>query len=169
MKSNNYSERYPDNIIHETAIIYDNVKMGKGNYIGAYCIIGDIPESVKYFDEIDKGVEIGDNCRFTKQVTIDAGTEQPTIIKDNVLILKNGHVGHDSVIKENVQIRCNAIVGGHCTVEQNSKLMLGSIIHPRQRVPENVILGMGCVVTKKTKLEPNSTYIGVPAKKLCAE
>lgn len=163
---NDYSKRFPNNTIHPTAIIYPNVTMGTGNYIGAYCIIGDIPESVKYFDVESKGVVIGNNCRFTKQVTIDAGTEEATKIYDNVLMLKNSHVGHDSVISSRVELRCNATIGGHCFIGYNTKLMLHAVIHPRMIVPENVILGMGCVVTKKTKLESNSTYIGVPAKKL---
>ena len=158
---NDYSIRYPNNTIHPSAIIYPNVKMGTGNYIGAYCIIGDMPESVKYFDEQDYGVVIGDNCRFTKQVTIDAGTEHP-----NVLMLKNAHVGHDSYIDENVELRCNAIVGGHCTIHRDSKMMLGSIVHPRKVVPENVVLGMGCIVIKRTELESDSVYVGVPAKKI---
>ncbi len=161
-----YSTRFPNNYIHPSAIIYPNVTMGEGNYIGAYCIIGDIPESVKYFDTPDHGVVIGNNCRFTKQVTIDAGTEKPTLIGNNVLMLKNAHVGHDCDIQDYAELRCNSIAGGHVTLGRGSKLMLGAIVHPRMIVPHAVTLGMGCIVTKKTILEPESTYIGIPAKKL---
>ena len=166
MQSVNYSDLYPDNFIHPTAIIYPNVKMGKGNYIGAYCIIGDVPESVKYFDNTDHGVIIGDNCRLTKQVTIDAGTEKPTIIGNNVLMLKNAHVGHDCTIDDYAELRCNAVAGGHVTIGKFSKLMIGAVIHPRVIVPYGVTIGAMCFVPKNMILEPESVYVGVPSKKL---
>ena len=45
------------NIIHSTAIISKSVKLGKNNFIGAYCVI-------------DGNVEIGDNNRFESHVCI---------------------------------------------------------------------------------------------------
>ena len=164
--SDNYSQIYPGNIIHPTAIIYPAVKMGKGNIIGAHCIIGDAPESVKYFDKENFGVLIGDGCRFTKQVTIDGGTESPTTIGNNVLMLKNAHVGHDSIIGDGVELRCNAMVGGHVKIGEESKLMLCAVVHPRQTIPDSVTIGACCFVSKKTILESGNTYVGIPAKKL---
>ena len=42
------------NFIHPTAIIGDNVIIGDGNYIGAYCIIGDKAEHKKFWEK-EKG------------------------------------------------------------------------------------------------------------------
>lgn len=137
--------------------------MGTGNIIGPYCIIGDVPESIKYFDQLDYGVKIGNNNRFTKQVTIDAGTESPTTIHNDTLLLKNAHVGHDSILYDHSELRCNAILGGHCRLGKGSKIMLGAIIHPRTVIPEDVIVGMGAVVIKNTHLVSGGTYIGIPA------
>jgi UDP-N-acetylglucosamine acyltransferase len=172
------------NIIHPTAIIHPTVKIGKGNVIGAYsiidenvvigdnnyfgpqCIIGDIGESVLFFDKEKKGVKIGNNNRFTKQVTIDSGTVSPTIVHNNTLWLKNAHAGHDCIVNDFVQIRCNGIIGGHVTALEGAKVFLGAIVHPRLTLPKNCVIGMGTIVTKKTVLAENGVYIGNPAKLL---
>ena len=43
------------NKIHKTAIIYPNVRMGKGNIIGAYCVIGSNGEMRNVNQEDFKG------------------------------------------------------------------------------------------------------------------
>jgi UDP-N-acetylglucosamine acyltransferase len=172
------------NKIHPTAIIHPTVKIGVGNYIGPYtiieenviigdnnyigphCIIGDIGESVNYFDTERKGVEIGNNNRFTKQVTIDSGTISPTKIHNNTLWLKNAHAGHDVEAYDFIQVRCNGIVGGHVTLNEYSKVYLSAIVHPRLNIPKKTIIGMGSVVVKKTTLIEDGVYIGNPARLL---
>jgi UDP-N-acetylglucosamine acyltransferase len=172
------------NNIHPTAIIHPSVKMGAHNYIGPFaileenvvigdynyigpqCIIGDTGESINFFSLEKKGVIIGNNNRFTKQVTIDSGTVNPTVIKDNTLWLKNAHAGHDVIAENGVQVRCNAIIGGHVTLCENSKIYLSAIVHPRLTLPSNCIIGMGAVVVKKTELIGNGVYIGNPARLL---
>ena len=51
---------YKGNDIHYTAIIYPNVKMGKGNKIGPYCVIGSDGE-IRDCKNFEGFVEIGDN------------------------------------------------------------------------------------------------------------
>ena len=175
---------FKGNSIHPTAIIHPSVKMGVGNTVGAYsildqnviigdnnfigpqCIIGDIGESIKFLDSAKKGVIIGNNNRFTKQVTIDSGTVNPTIIHNNTLWLKNAHAGHDCIVYDEVQVRCNGILGGHVTALRNAKVFLSAIVHPRLTLPINSVIGMGTVVTKKTVLVENGIYVGNPAKLL---
>jgi UDP-N-acetylglucosamine acyltransferase len=178
------NNEYPGNTIHPAAIIHPSVKMGKGNYIGAFtiidenveignnnhfgshCIIGDLGESINFFDQERKGVVIGDENRFTKQVTIDSGTLEPTIVKNNTLWLKNAHAGHDCVIGNRSQLRCNAIIGGHVIVDEDVRINLGVIIHPRVEILKACIFGMGAIVTKKITLVEKGIYVGNPAKLL---
>jgi UDP-N-acetylglucosamine acyltransferase len=180
----NNSGKYNGNTIHSTALIHPSVKMGSGNFIGAYtileenvvlgnnnyfgphCIIGDIGESIKFFDTERKGVIIGNNNRFTKQVTIDGGTVNPTIVKDDTLWLKNAHAGHDCIVENNVQLRCNAIIGGHVTAQEGSKIYLGAIVHPRLVLPKHCIIGMGAIITKKIVLVDKGIYVGNPGRLL---
>lgn len=154
------------NFIGAFVIIEENVTIGNDNYIGPQCIIGDLGESIKFFDKEKKGVIIGNNNHFTKQVTIDSGTVNPTIIHNNTLWLKNAHAGHDCVIHDSVQVRCNGILGGHVTAMNGAKVYLGAIVHPRLTLPPNCIIGMGAMVIKKIELVENGVYIGNPARLL---
>ncbi len=181
---NSNTEKYEGNTIHSTAVLHPSVKMGTGNYIGAYtvleekvelgndnhigphCIIGDVGESIKFFDKERKGVIIGNNNRLTKQITIDSGTEEPTIVHNNTLWLKNAHAGHDCVIEDNAQLRCNAIIGGHVTASEGSRIYLGAIVHPRLVLPKHCIIGMGTIITKSIVLVDKGIYVGNPGRLL---
>src|SRR3954465_5382158 len=117
------------NFIHPTAQIGPNVIIGKNNYIGPYCIIGFPPEHKGYWNAPSYGVVIGDNNVLTGLVTIDAGTEQPTLIADGCWFLKHSHVGHDSAIGDNVTVSCGAKIGGHCLIEPKCNIGLNAVIH----------------------------------------
>jgi len=180
----NINDKYIGNTIHPTALIHSSVKMGKGNYIGPFvvldenvqlgdnnhvgphCIIGDVGESIKFFDQEKKGVTIGNNNRFTKQVTIDSGTVSPTIVENDTLWLKNAHAGHDCIVEDNAQLRCNAIIGGHVTASVGSKIYLGAIVHPRLVLPKHCIIGMGAIITKKIVMVDKGIYVGNPGRLL---
>lgn len=160
-----YYKKGLNTFIHHTAIIYDDVRIGDNCYIGAYCIIGAPPEW-KGREDDGKGVIIGNNTRITGHVTIDSGAEDCTIVGDNCYIMKGVHIGHDAVIKDNVTISCHALVGGHVIVEDGCNLGLGCIIHQKVTIPSGCMIGMGTVVTKKTEMQPNSKYVGNPARYL---
>ncbi len=162
------------NYIHPTALIGPNVVLGDNNYIGPYCIIGFPAEHKAFWPVIDgnswsfpKGfshVIIGDGNVFTGLVTIDAGTQSPTIIRDNTFIMKHSHVGHDAFINSGVTISCGAKIGGHAEICEGANIGLNATIHQRLRVPEYCMIGMGAVVTKKTQMIPQQKYAGNPAK-----
>jgi UDP-N-acetylglucosamine acyltransferase len=167
---------HPTARIHHTAIIGPNVYIGENSYIGPYCTIG-MPAEHKEFwpgispcsfsglnDEKTGSVIIGDNNVFTGHVTIDAGTEGPTIIQNNNWFLKHSHVGHDAVICDEVTISCGVKVGGHAIIGSRCNLGLNAVIHQKQKIKEGCMIGMGSVVTKKLQTEPYKTYAGNPAK-----
>lgn len=171
-----------DNTIDETAIISPLAKIGKGNiieaytliesgvvigdnnYIGPHCIIGFKPESREFFAKHSGKVQIGNNNRFYKQVTIDGATDTITIIADNCEFLKNSHVGHDAFIWDQVSLRCNAVIGGFCEIHKGVIVGLNASVHQRVEVPKNISIGMNSCVTKKVNLQENSIYGGVPIR-----
>lgn len=171
-----------ENTIHPTAIIHPSVKMGIGNYIGPFsiidenviigdnnyigphCIIGDLGESINFFDKEKKGVIIGNNNRFTKKVSISSGTTNATEISNDTLWMNNAHACHDCKISDNVQLRSNSLLAGHVTVLKGAQISLGAIIHQRMTIPEGCIIGMGAVVTKKIELVAKGVYVGNPAR-----
>jgi|SRR5882762_187153 len=153
------------NVIMEGAIIREGVTMGDNNYIGPYCIIGDPAEKIGYFDKPGR-VVIGDGNRFTKQVTIDAGTEKATTIGSGTILLKNAHVGHDAHIMSDVILSCNVCIGGHTTVWMRTNFGMGAAAHQRLEIPPGCMIGMNSTITKKTKMSPNKKYAGSPAREI---
>lgn len=169
------------NFIHPLACIGENVQMGMGNYIGAFCTIdnctignnnrfeaqcsiGTPPEHKKAKE--NKGVIIGDDNTFREFVTLNGGVESETKIGNYNWFLAKSHIGHDAQVYDNVIISTSAIIGGHCKIYHYANLGLGSIIHQFKKIPYGTMLGMGCIVTKKTDLRPFTTYVGNPAKEL---
>lgn len=171
-----------ENEIHPTAIIGEDVILGKGNKIGAYCIItgntnignnntiesfsviGSEPEHKAYFGKPNKGVIIGDGNVIREYVTINAGCERPTILEDNCVMLRGSHLGHDVLVSSNCTISCNVLVGGHSVIGLNANLGLGAILHQFSEIGAYAMVGMGTIVTKKSKIQCFGTYVGNPAK-----
>lgn len=151
------------NVVMEGAIIREGVRMGNNNFIGPYCIIGD-PAEKHGFWNLPAGVCIGNDNRFTKQVTIDSGTEKTTKIGNNVIMLKNSHLGHDAILHSGVILSCNAVIGGHTVVGRGTNFGLGAVAHQRLVIPEGCMIGMNSTITKKTIMAPFRKLAGTPAK-----
>jgi UDP-N-acetylglucosamine acyltransferase len=152
------------NFIHPTAIIGDNVILGDNNYIGAFCIIGDPAEHKKYWGQEKGKVIIGNNNIITGLVTIDAGTEVPTIIEDGCFIMKHAHIGHDCRIMNNVTISCGAKIGGHSIIGEGSNIGLNAVLHQFSIIKKGCMIGASAFF--KGESEPEMKYAGVPARKL---
>lgn len=172
------------NYIHPTAIVESTVSLGSNNYIGpncyitgntkigdgnrfeAYCSIGTPAEHRDYFTS-DAGITvIGDNNVIREFTTINAGTKDPTMLYDNIVMLRNSHVGHDSTIRSNVNLSCNVIIGGHSYVMEGSNFGLASMCHQFSVIGAYSMIGMNSTVTKKSKILPGRTFVGNPAKLL---
>lgn len=156
-----------NNVIMEGVIIRDGVEIGDNNFIGPYCIIGDVPEKIGWFEPkhpIEGGVRIGSDNRFTKQVTIDSGTINKTHIGNNSLFLKNAHVGHDAFVHSFVTLSCNVAIGGWSIIHRHCNFGLGAVVHQRLEIPEGCMIGMNSTITKTSKLEPFRKYAGSPVR-----
>ena len=152
------------NFIHPTAIIGDNVILGDNNYIGAFCIIGDPAEHKKYWNQEKGKVIIGNNNIVTGLVTIDAGTEVPTIIEDGCFIMKHAHIGHDCRIMNNVTISCGAKIGGHSIIGEGSNIGLNAVLHQFSVIKKGCMIGASAFFKGESEVEMK--YAGVPARKL---
>src|SRR3989304_634356 len=154
------------NIIHKTAIIHDNVIMGKGNRIGAYTVIGSNGEirGVDH-DNFEGCVEIGDNNTISEFVTIHRSfKDRNTKIGNNNIIMVHCHLGHNVVIGNDYEICAGTILAGYATVKSGSKLKIGVLVRNRKTIGFNVIIGMGGVVVSDVK--DNAVIVGNPAKQI---
>lgn len=170
--------------IHPTAIVSPNAIIGKGNYIGPFCTIGDgvqigdnnyigpgchiglPPESKEWYKGYTGKVYIGNNNRIYKQSTIDGGTERATVIQSSCMLLKGSHVGHDARISDLVIVGCNVIVGGWVWLQVGSRVDLGSVINPRVVVPQGARIGSLSTVLKSSEMKENKVYAGNPIKEI---
>ena len=153
------------NHIHKTAIIHPNVRIGKGNTIGAYCVIGGNGEIRGIAQSDFRGdVSIGDNNVISEHVTIQrpATAGKTTIIGDNNLIMAHVHVGHDAYIGNNTEICTSSVIGGYVTVYDYAKIKLGCIIRNLLIIGPHSLVGMGSVVTRD--VPAFKTVMGNPAK-----
>jgi UDP-N-acetylglucosamine acyltransferase len=96
-------------------------------------------------------------------VTINAGTKQPTVLYDNIVMLRNSYIGHDSTVENKANLSCNVLIGGHSYIMEGANFGLGSICHQFTKIGAYTMIGMGCIITKKSLIYPGNIYVGSPA------
>ena len=114
-------------------------------------------------------VKMGRNCTIWFN-TVVRGDVNSISIGNNTNI-QDGAIIHGTLDKAatkigaNVSVGHNAIVHG-CTIEDNVLIGMGAIIMDNAVVGSGTIVGAGSIVLENTILEPNSVYVGSPAKKI---
>lgn len=152
-----------NNIIGPYCIIHSNTTIGNNNRFEAFCSIGSNAEHRDYFNNDTGKTIIGDNNIFREYVTVNAGTINDTILHNNIIMLRNSHIGHDCIIEDNVNLSCNVLIGGHSHIMQGANFGLGSICHQFSKIGAYSMIGMGCIVTKTRKVLPGYVMVGNPA------
>jgi UDP-2-acetamido-3-amino-2,3-dideoxy-glucuronate N-acetyltransferase len=148
--------------IESTAIIEENVKIGKDCYIGHFTIIR-------------PGVVIGDNSEIRAHCFIAPNAK----IGNNTNIYQYSNICQDAIIEDCVyigpkvlftntrKIAFNRNYDFICTppyVEYGVRIGGGVVLCPNVRLRKNCMIGAGAVVTKDT--EEGWMYVGNPAKKI---
>jgi len=158
---NNFTTDKNNNKIHATALIGNNVTLGKNNIIGPYCVIG-YPGAIRNSDLKDGKVIIGNNNNFMSYIAVMIGEQGDTIIKNNNLIMNYVNIGHNVVIENNNEVGVGTILGGHCQIYNNTKIKLGCTIRTFVKIHNNSLIGMGSNVVKD--VPPYQTVYGNPAR-----
>lgn len=154
------------NNIHPTAIVHENARLGENNYVGPYCLIGPNvqigsdnrfeayvsigtpAEHRDYFTKEHGQVSIGSRNIIREFVTINSGTNQSTILENDITILRGSHVGHDSCIESKVTMSCNVLIGGNSIISEGANLGLSAVVHQHRIVGSFSMIGMNSAVTK---------------------
>lgn len=87
-----------------------------------------------------------------------------TTVGDHCHVNIGSTIGHDVFFHDYVTVMPGCRISGNVTLEYKSMVGTGATIIQGLTIEENVVLGAGTVVTKNT--EPNTTYIGIPSKKV---
>ena len=125
-----------------------------------------MPPEWKGREKDNKGVIIKKGTVITGHVTIDGGANSQTIIGEGCYIMKHAHVGHDAIVGNGVTISCGAKIGGHSIIGNRTNIGLNAVIHQKITIPEGCMIGASSFVGKKSILQPNYKYAGVPVKEL---
>lgn len=86
------------------------------------------------------------------------------VIHDGCIINTGATIDHDCIIKDAVHISPGANIAGGVTIGSCSWLGIGCSVVEYIELAENTQVGAGAAVIKPT--EPNSLYLGVPAKRI---
>jgi len=143
------AEVHPDVHIGPFCAIGPNVKIGKGTYLepnvtilshvtlGENCrissgtVLGGFPQD-QSFRGTDTRVEIGDNCTFRENVTINRASEKEdgiTRVGDDCFFMAGAHVGHDCVIGNGVIMANNVMLGGHVHIDDRVTIAGAAAVH----------------------------------------
>lgn len=181
-KTKRFLKMSKENEIHPTAIIGNEVRLGKGNKIGAYvviqgktfigndnvfhayCSIGNEPKNKQSFDKKSKGTYIGNNNVFREYVSIDSGYYMPTILGDNINILISSHIGQGSHIHDNCIIGCNVIIEGNNLIGNAVNIELGSICQKNSKIGSYALICANTLISEKSNLNCFGVYSGSPSK-----
>lgn len=131
-----------DTFLADTAVLIGDVTIGSGCSIWFNAVLrGDVNK-----------ITIGDRTNIQDGAvlhTIFDGAKHPS----------QTHIGSD------VSVGHNAIVHG-ATIGDNCLIGMGATLLDNAVVPSGCIIAANALVLSNSKLEPNSVYAGVPAKKV---
>ncbi len=146
-----------ENIIHRTAFIAEGVKLGKGNVIYPYAVIG-VRGCIRGEKELEGAVTIGDNNRIGAHTLI---AHNVTIGNDNE-IMNFVNIGHDSTIGNGNEIGAQSLVLGHVKIGSANRIKASVAIRNRVVVGDETLIAMRSNVLYNV---PSRSYLsGNPAK-----
>ncbi len=166
------------NEIHSTAIIGENVKIGKGNKILPYTIILG-PTEIGDDNIIGPNVVIGSPGQDTRNPRYDSSNslikignrniireftaiqkpcyEDITLLGDDIYLMQSVHIPHDAKLGNKVVITPMCVLAGITRLLEGSNLGMGAIVNQYCVIGQYSIVATGAVVMKNVK--PFSRFI----------
>ena len=175
----------PNVKIEPFAVIYEDVEVGEGSWIGPNvtimdgarigrncqlfpgAVIAGVPQDLKYCGE-QTYVEVGDNTLIREGVTINKGTSAAgkTVVGSNCLLMNCAHVAHDSVVGDNCILGAYVGLAGEVQVDDWAIIAGKAAVHQFVKIGCHAMIAGGTLVRKdvppyiKVAREPVS-YVGV--------
>ncbi len=109
---------------------------------------------------MSSNVKIGEGSMILPGVVINNNS----VIGDHCIINTSSSIDHDNLFDDFSSTGPNVATGGNVKVGTFSHVGIGSSVKENINIKKNTIIGGGSFVNKHCL--PNSTYFGVPAKKI---
>ncbi|MGQ1785387.1 MULTISPECIES: gamma carbonic anhydrase family protein [unclassified Saccharicrinis] len=114
-------------------------------------------------------VEMGNDCSVWFNAVLRGDVNSIRI--GNKVNIQDGSVLHTLYEKSTIEIGDNVSIGHNVTIhgakiENNVLVGIGATVLDHAVIGENSIIAANSLVLTGTKVEPNSVYAGVPAKKV---
>lgn len=135
-------------------------KIGGGNRFHAGCVIGDMPQDLKYRGEPTR-VIIGDRNVFREYTTVNRATtvKDPTTIGSDNFFMANAHIAHNCVVGSHVIFANGATLGGYAKVQDRAFLSGSCLVHQFCRIGTLAIMQGGTAASKD--VPPFTVALGV--------
>ncbi|EOS66670.1 DapH/DapD/GlmU-related protein [Oscillibacter sp. 1-3] len=157
-------------VIWNNVVIVNRVRIGKNCFIHSGTIIGHDDYSYTEDSSHKKtmikhygGVIIGNDVWLGKNVCVNRGTIDDTVLEDGVKIDDLSQISHNCILKENATLAYPCSLGGSTCIGRNGYIS-GAIIRNQCTIGEDAFVGMGAVVVKN--VPPGETVVGNPARPL---
>lgn len=111
------------------------------------------------------GVIIQDNVEIGSNTVIHRGRWRDTVIGRGSKIDSLVLIAHNVIVGKNVLVVAHTTLCGSCEIGDECFIGAGAEIKPGVKIAHNVTIGMGAVVLNDIT-QPNSTWVGNPAKKI---
>lgn len=132
-------------------LISGKTTIGKNNQIFSHASLGSFPQDLKFNQEDDVELIIGDNNKIREFTLFNPGTitgNRKTIIGDNNLFMGYTHVAHDCIIGNNSVFANGVTLAGH--VECEDFVVIGGLtpIHQFCKIGTQVMIGGASAVAQ---------------------
>lgn len=167
------------NVIFEDKIVLgttkeEDIEKYKDNYfiigIGSNRVRKLISEkypNLKYYTAIHPSSIIGSDVSINEGTVIMAGTiiNTGTVVGKHCIVNTSSSLDHDNILEDYVHISPGSHLAGTVKISEGTWICAGVTIINNITIGKNNVIGAGATVIRNI-VEENSTFIGVPVKKL---
>lgn len=130
-------------LMNSVTVLY-GARIGNGNRFFPGCVIGAIPQDLKFRGE-ETTAEIGDNNTFRENVTVNRGTaaKNRTVIGNSNLFMESVHIAHDDIVGNECIIGNGTKLAGEVTIDDRAILSANVLVHQFCRIGSYCMVGGG--------------------------
>lgn len=130
-------------LMNSVTVLY-GARIGNGNRFFPGCVIGAIPQDLKFRGE-ETTAEIGDNNTFRENVTVNRGTaaKDRTVVGSGNLLMESVHIAHDDIVGNECIIGNGTKLAGEVTIDDKAIISANVLVHQFCRIGGYCMVGGG--------------------------